>query len=437
MHAVLEENGLWIPVTEEEKELVRQQMNRLLESSHFRNSRRYPALFRFLVEETLEGRGEFLKERLLGVHVFDRPADYDTASDPIVRVTIAEIRKRIAQYYHEPTHQAEMRIEMLSGHYAPEFRPHVEVAEHQPPAPSAAIVHPDKAEQHATGKANATAKTRHRFLAKRYIVTAVAAVVLCGAGFGYFWNQLHPSALTEFWQPVLASHRTVMFSIPTPSVMVAGATPFAPDGSVKLPPMAGALVPTSHDSSFLDHEDLGENVVFSDVLAIMGISNYFAAQNRESRMRLSTVMTLDDLRQGPGVLIGGLDNAWTLRALTHLRYRFFGDEQREFWIMDAKNPQQRDWILKLDTPYSAVQHDYAIIARIHDENTGQMEVIVAGIGMSATAAAGTLLVDPKQLEELRSKVGPGFRDHDFEAVLSTDVVNGMAGNPRIVAVSVW
>ena len=39
-------------------------MERLLETSHFKNSRRYPALFRFIVEETLEGRGEFLKERL-------------------------------------------------------------------------------------------------------------------------------------------------------------------------------------------------------------------------------------------------------------------------------------------------------------------------------------------------------------------------------------
>jgi hypothetical protein len=148
-------------------------------------------------------------------------------------------------------------------------------------------------------------------------------------------------------------------------------------------------------------------------------------------------MTLDDLRQGPGVLIGGLDNPWTLRALAHMRYRFFGDEQREFWITDTKNPQMRDWLLKLDTPYAAVQHDYAIIARIHDEDTGQLEVIVAGIGMSATAAAGALLVDPKQMDELRRRVGPGFGSHDFEAVLSTDVVNGTAANPKIVAVSVW
>ena len=76
-------------MTKAEQHKVREQLNRLLETHHFKNSRRYPALLRFIVEETLDGRGEYLKERLLGVRVFDRPADYDTAADPIVRVTIA------------------------------------------------------------------------------------------------------------------------------------------------------------------------------------------------------------------------------------------------------------------------------------------------------------------------------------------------------------
>src|SRR5580693_3771079 len=119
----MEVHSSWVPKTEEEKNQVRRQMERLLATAHFKNSRRYPALLRFIVEETLEGRGEYLKERLLGVRVFDRPPDYDTASDPIVRVTVAEIRKRIAQYYHEEEHDAEMRIELMPGHYVPEFRP--------------------------------------------------------------------------------------------------------------------------------------------------------------------------------------------------------------------------------------------------------------------------------------------------------------------------
>src|SRR5271170_5251470 len=128
------EHTLWFPKTAEEKDQVRRQMNRLLETTHFKNSRRYPALFRFIVEETLEGRGEFLKERLLGVRVFNRPPDYDTADDPIARVTIAEIRKRIAQYYHEEAHASEMRIELMPGRYEPEFYPRK--LRSSPPSPS-------------------------------------------------------------------------------------------------------------------------------------------------------------------------------------------------------------------------------------------------------------------------------------------------------------
>src|ERR1700761_7126029 len=119
----MEVHSSWVPKTEEEKDQVRRQMERLLATAHFKNSRRYPALFRFIVEETLEGRGEFLKERLLGIRVFNRAPDYDTADDPIARVTIAEIRKRIAQYYHEEAHESEMRIELMPGRYEPEFWP--------------------------------------------------------------------------------------------------------------------------------------------------------------------------------------------------------------------------------------------------------------------------------------------------------------------------
>ena len=118
----VDEHALWLPVTEQDRERVLQQMERLLETTHFRNSRRYPALLRFIVEETLAGRGGFLKERLLGVQVFGRPGDYDTASDPVVRVTVAEIRKRIAQYYYDEGHAHELRIELLPGRYEPEFR---------------------------------------------------------------------------------------------------------------------------------------------------------------------------------------------------------------------------------------------------------------------------------------------------------------------------
>jgi hypothetical protein len=433
-----EENATWVPSTDEEKELVRIQMNRLLETRHFKKSRRYPALFRFLIEETLEGRGEFLKERLLGIHVFDRAADYDTASDPIVRVTIAEIRKRIAQYYHEEAHASEMRIELLPGSYAPEFRPRHQLGTISPNQDDATLGETGNESKKTRRSMTvvelpADAGTRtHRAL--RYGLGLIAILSLACSGM--YWRLFRQSAVNDFWQPILASHKTIMFCLPTAYSITLGDTPFNMDGTLKSIFPYNNQVLMTPDKTFLQEQSLGENVVFSDVLATVGIAGYFATQKHDSRYRLSTKLTLDDLRQGPSVLIGGLDNQWSLRALAPLRYKFFGDNKRNFWIVDSKNPANHQWSLALDTPYSQVRHDYAIIARLHDEDTGEVEVIVAGIGMCGTAAAGELLVNPQQLEELKRRVGAGFKSKDFEAVLSTDVVDGIAGEARIVAVSV-
>src|SRR6516162_8583858 len=107
--------------TDEARLIIREQLERLLESHLFRNSKRYPNMLRHIVERTLAGRSEEIKERSLGVLVFGRPADYDCSADPVVRMSAAEIRKRLAQYYSEPRHRDQLRIELPIGSYIPEF----------------------------------------------------------------------------------------------------------------------------------------------------------------------------------------------------------------------------------------------------------------------------------------------------------------------------
>jgi hypothetical protein len=102
---------------------VREQLARLLDSALFRSS--HPGLLGLIVERKLDGHTKLLRDRTLGVMVFGRRAE----QEPIVQVSPAEIRKRIAQYYHEPCHETELRIELPPGSYVPEFRP--------PTAPSA------------------------------------------------------------------------------------------------------------------------------------------------------------------------------------------------------------------------------------------------------------------------------------------------------------
>ncbi len=420
---------------EEEQNKVRAQLSRLLESHLFRNSRRYPVLLRFLVEETLGGRGDLLKERLIGVHVFERPADYDTAADPVVRVTVAEIRKRIAQYYHDEEHDAELRIEMLPGRYAPEFRFRTGhksqdvVAELEPqmtvvPVEAVPIVPALPVAQEIV--------VSRRMLGSGWgrITLSVLAVVLMLVAAVQFL--LRRSAVDELWQPLLGSSRAMLICVPTGAGRYKGPAPLAPSEEA---PEGENGFPTS---TFWLHQALGENIVYSDMLASLKVANVLAMRHRDFRVMLNTGTTFDDLRQSPAVLIGGMDNQWSMQTISALRFGFAGSPAGDrYWISDTQHPQSRQWTLDLTQPVDAVKKDYAVIARVHNEQTGQAEFVIAGIGMTGTAAAGEFVSDERCAAELRKQIGPGFRDRDFEAVLSTDVINGVAGSPKIVAVYSW
>jgi len=73
----------WVPTSEEDREAVREAMEKVLASSQFCNNRHYPGLLRYLVDNALEGKSDHLKERIVGVEVFGRTSDYDTNSDTI------------------------------------------------------------------------------------------------------------------------------------------------------------------------------------------------------------------------------------------------------------------------------------------------------------------------------------------------------------------
>ena len=424
-------NSTLTAMGERERAEVRRQLARLLESPLFKNSRRYPPLLRFIVEEALDGRGDLLKERLIGMEVFDRPADYDTASDPIVRVTIAEVRKRIAQYYHSEEHDSEIRIELMPGRYAPEFRSRRDGLAEPPAAePQVPVYTAPSLDEHGPTlppPAPVVVPVAGRFgWVRPYALWSVAGGVLLVLALVVVLRWAHPDALDELWSPITSPRRTVLFCLPTDV------------GKKGLPP----IVPASSQmknagTTFLDHESLGENVVYSDVLATLKVVDVLTANHVDYRVRLNVATSLDDLRHGPSILVGGLDNQWTMRAIANLPYRFAGSDEDSYWISSNDDPLNRRWSLDLKQPYASVTRDYALIARIHNQQTGQPEIVIAGIGMSGTAAAGEMLGDGPRIAELRKRVGAGFKDHDFEAVISTDVVNGAAGSPTILAVAVW
>jgi hypothetical protein len=108
--------------SEQQRESVQRELQRLLESPHFSGAKRCRDFLAHIVKETLAGRAESLKERSLGACVFDRSPVYDTGGDSIVRVTATDLRKKLAQYYLAVGQDYAVRIDLPVGGYQAEFR---------------------------------------------------------------------------------------------------------------------------------------------------------------------------------------------------------------------------------------------------------------------------------------------------------------------------
>src|SRR5215831_14152099 len=78
---------------------VRAQLGKILSSPVFVNSPRMSRFLRFVVETTLDGNGERIKEYVIAIEVFEKADDYDPQADSTVRTEASKLRSRLARYY--------------------------------------------------------------------------------------------------------------------------------------------------------------------------------------------------------------------------------------------------------------------------------------------------------------------------------------------------
>src|SRR3954451_4603202 len=122
----------------EQADLVRAELDRILDSRFFRNAVRSRQFLEFVVTHKIQGNCEQLKERTIGTEVFHRPPGYATGDDPVVRVQAGEVRRRLQQYYQQTGSDGPVRIELPVGSYAPHIRwmPSDRIADQEITAPS-------------------------------------------------------------------------------------------------------------------------------------------------------------------------------------------------------------------------------------------------------------------------------------------------------------
>jgi hypothetical protein len=397
---------------------VREQLSRLLGSPFFSHSKRFPTFLRFVVEQTLAGKSENIKERTLGIEVFGRDAEYDTASDPIVRVTAAEIRKRVALYYQEPPHDQELRIALSSGSYIPQFLwprgandpvlKEMTVAAAEDVAP-AEILRPP-----------------HPVLGRRHSPLVLAltcmAVAVLSAGGVLLWQTTHRSTLDFFWGPVLETKDPVLLCI-----------------ADQLQYSSIVLRDASEPAHQVTLSDKLTAIVIDDVNSTIKVAGILQSSGKQYSLKGEGTTNLEDLRNGPTVFIGAFDNAWTLRMTNQLRYHFANDTQMtKMSIVDRTAPSQSQWVLDRSVQMATNNYrDYAIIARFTNSDTGKLAVVVAGIGRGGTIAAGEFLTDAGEIAQLQRAAQAAGNKKNIEVVLSTQIIDGEPGTPKMEGAYFW
>jgi hypothetical protein len=425
---------------------IDEELSQILHSSTFQGSKQCQALLKYLVEKSIGGQtgDSSLKERTIGIEVFGRKHDYNTADDAIVRARVGEVRKRLAQYYQSLEGQgATVQITIPHGTYRPTFTFRLEKDDESKNSP---VKNRPQAESSRgadeylePGAAASVSRSRRP---ARWLAWGIVAVAACAIA-SVTWIGIPKwtkSDLDLFWAPFLESTKPAVIYMGTAQLYVPAAVSTEealsllspnelkqPMTEWPLPPLVEGQVLKSNDV-LIDRKDF---VGIGDIAAVVNVATYFSAHHRSLDLRSGPNLPFEDLRGSPVILTGAGSNYWTLDIARDLP--FFVD--RGLRIRE-RGGQGRVWTTPLWSDHT-IAEDYAIVARLLDSKTGAPVVILAGITMCGNQAAGEFVTNPLQLKKLGSIPRDAFEHKNIEIVLHTTLSNCTPTSMDVVAQRYW
>ena len=391
------------------EEAVREELSRVLACHEFRSSKRSQDFLRYVVEHTLTGRADMLKERTIGIEVFGRSTSYEPSDDATVRVKAGDVRKRLGLYYAEQGAQNPVRIEMPAGTYVPEFR----VLEIRPQA----AVPPQGPEVALPDPPVAPEPVKARSLRPLYIGAGTILAAIAIAAMLWARSRPAPTVLEQFWAPVLQGAAPV-------SLCVA----FVPVYGLNRDPATGS--PARIDDFVLLTDQF---VGGGDLIASSRISAMLARMQRAYQLRIGSDVSFQDLRSAPAILVGYSYTRW--KEISS-QLRFFIDTSTEpVGITD--NGKMTAWTLPNLPADRRTNEDYAIVSRVYHPDTHAMLVELAGITQYGTEAAADLVTNPELMAEALKGAPADWRKQNLQLVLHVKVISGAPSSPKVVRAHFW
>jgi len=406
-----------------EAEAARAQVERIFQSKAFRSSDVLRHLLSYLVDASLSGTADDLKEYTVAVDALGKPSSYDPRQESAVRMQVGRLRQKLAEYYRTEGIDDPIVIDLPKGGFAVAFEPHKAVFE--PIALSETPL--------------AGWRRREILLAGALVLALVAGAIFATV----FWKAgvrqgktvaggsdvpLTPE-LQQLWQPILSSSRPLVVCIATPlSVLVPGfgfVRAFGVNDWEDVPGSKGiaALKEAVHASTV--QPTFGYTGVGTATAALL-LGEFFGARQKSVVVTRSNLLSLPELMEENVVFLGPLSGAREIRALrVDQEILLEPDGIRNLHpragepAFIPEGPGAKGGAADLDT--------YALISRVPGLR-GKGEILsLSGNQISSVMAGAQALTDPSVAKMLiaKMKTPSGALPRYFQVVLRVRSMDGV------------
>jgi hypothetical protein len=437
---------------------LQQHLTEITEGTVFKGSHRSCQFLRYIVDQAIAGHFDSLKERVIGVELFDRSTSYDTSDDAIVRVTASDVRKRLLQHYGKYGATSEYRISLPSGSYIPEITrvhhgqpSHVDLAAADRDAATfqdsrLLDQEPEPAQAHlATGASSLpqaeTVRPWHLKIGRWLLLSILIVTVNAAAWSIYvYWNRAsHAPAQTPsdlLWSAVLSPSHTTHLITSDPNIVVVqeitGTVLSVSDyANHKYVPESKDLTP---DQIRYSHMILwGDNSSAAlDPPITASIAALAQKYSRKMDVHAARSIQLTDLKNDDNYVFLGSPRSdpWSALFSDELDFKFAFDDATGQEIIKNVHPQPTELSSYLPTALGwATGQSYAIMAFIQNLDQNGQVLILAGASGEGTEAAGKLAADLPRLSAILQKCGiaPSGPIRHFELLMR---VSTMARSPN-------
>jgi hypothetical protein len=408
------------------------QVQRILQSSAFRNALTLQQLLQFLAVRALNDGSELLKEYTIGVEAFGRSQDFDPKTDTIVRVQIHRLRQKLNEYYESDGQHDQIFVDIPKGHYLPRFR--VASAPHREPEVQATDGPAHGSSSHVGFAVDQ--KKVHRGRLIRLIFGAASALLVCfllGLWIGVKHNAGTRGAAVSVRDyaagadPVKAFWAGIIGNDPTPVIAYPDAV-FLLDNSNDLFRFRQGA---SDDRGALVDSHLAEQLASNPTLvseagalyyengytgagelqAVAMLSGLFGQMGIQPIIKPSHNITPDDLRLHSVILLGSsFQNVAVAHLVTAEDFSFRNpDTHLEQWRAEIVNAhlfagEQASYRTERDPVTRVLKADYAIVSIQAGVVPGRRIVMLGGLDTTGTEGAAMFVTSISGVEELQKAV---------------------------------